>query len=34
MSKPFDATMKFLFGMQPAAWLSYLGMSGTDAELI
>lgn len=34
MSKQFDATMKYLVELQPAAWLEYVGVSSGDAEVL
>src|SRR5579871_1285931 len=34
MSKPFDATTKRLLEAGPTTWLEYIGLPGTDIELI
>ena len=32
MSKPFDATMRELFELEPAAWLEFLGILVPDPD--
>ena len=34
MPKPFDAATKHLLEAQPSAWLDYLGLPGTHAQLV
>jgi predicted transposase YdaD len=34
MSKPFDATMRELFELEPAAWLEFLGIPVPDPSLV
>ena len=34
MSKPYDATMKYLLEHHPTDWLTFLGLPDTDAELV
>ncbi len=34
MAKPFDATMRELFEMEPAAWLEFLGIPVPDPSLV
>src|SRR5690348_4468837 len=34
MSKPFDATMRKLFELAPAAWLEFLGIRVPDPSLV
>ena len=34
MAKPFDAATKHLVEVDPLAWLRYVGLPGTEAELM
>lgn len=34
MSKPFDATLRELFELEPAAWLEFFGMAVPDAQQV
>ena len=34
MPKPFDATMRELFELEPAAWLEFLGIPVPDPDLV
>ena len=34
MSKPYDATLKYLLEHHPTAWLTFLGLPDADAEIV